>query len=213
MTEKCAVYHFNSKTYEPVGGITWGELKAGDVYLNSNGRVGQIISSGYNKGSAKIWKRVKNYQGTVWLRRQKDFKITLLVEVNTTKPNNGETKMTDQQLFKIKGTEHFGNVIATDSQGNKVFEIRGGGGIQVVKAEQIEEVFPFTFSVVFVGNNNNNGTHYHFLGKEGDFTVGELLIYENGVNNIGICKVCALDTKSRSATKPFSGYRLDAQKV
>lgn len=159
-----------------------------------------------------MWGVVKQSDGKrKTILRLKDFKVTLLKEVNVSK--QGENKMAEQQLFRIKGTEHFGNVIATDSKGNKIFEIRGGGGIQVVKESEIEEVFPFTFSVVFVGNNNNGGTHYHFLGNEGDFKVGELLIYENGVSNIGICKVTGVDTKSRNATKTFSGYRLNTQKI
>lgn len=112
-----------------------------------------------------------------------------------------------KQLFKIKDTEEFGEVIATDSKGMKVFELKTGG-IKVVKAEDIEEVFPFTFSVSF-----GKEQEYHFQGKEDDFKIGDLLVYL-GVNfNIGICQVTAVDTKSRSATKTFSGYKLEATKV
>ena len=111
------------------------------------------------------------------------------------------------QLFKIKDTEDFGMVIATDSKGMKVFELKAGG-IKVVKAEDVEEVFPFTFSVSF-----GKEQEYHFQGKEDDFKVGDLLVYLGGGFNIGICRVTAVDTKSRSATKTFDGYKLEATKI
>ena len=71
---------------------------------------------------------------------------------------HGEYNMTNQ-LFRIKDTEDFGMVIATDSKGMKVFELKAGG-IKVVKAEDIEEIFPFTFSVSF-----GKEQEYHFRVK------------------------------------------------
>lgn len=118
----------------------------------------------------------------------------------------GEYGMT-KQLFRIKDTEDFGTVIATDSKGMKIFELKAGG-IKVVKAEDIEEVFPFTFSTTF-----GKDQEYHFLGKEGEVKVGDLLVYLGGNFNIGICRVVAVDTKSRSATETFSGYKLEAAKL
>ena len=113
----------------------------------------------------------------------------------------------EKQLFKIKDAEDFGEVIATDSKGMKIFELKAGG-IKVVKAEDIEEVFPFTFSVAF-----GKQQEYHFQGKEGDVKVGDLLVYLGGGFNMGICQVTDVDTKSRSATKTFDGYKLEAAKV
>lgn len=118
----------------------------------------------------------------------------------------GEYDMT-KQLFRIKDTEDFGMVIATDSKGMKIFELKAGG-IRVVKAEDIEEVFPFTFSITF-----GKDQEYHFLGKEDEVKVGDLLVYLGGNFNIGICRVTAVDTKSRSATKTFDGYKLEAAKL
>lgn len=111
-----------------------------------------------------------------------------------------------KQLFRIKDTEEFGAVIATDSKGMKIFELKAGG-IKVVKAEDIEEVFPFTFSVTF-----GKEQEYHFLGKEDEVKVGDLLVY-GGNFGISICRVTAVDTKSRTATKTFSGYKLEAAKL
>ena len=118
----------------------------------------------------------------------------------------GEYNMSNQ-LFKIKDTDDFGMVIATDSKGMKIFELKAGG-IKVVKAEDIEEVFPFTFSVTF-----DKKQDYHFQGKEEDVKVGDLLVYLGENFNIGICQVTAVDTKSRSATKTFNGYKLEAAKI
>lgn len=112
-----------------------------------------------------------------------------------------------KQLFRVKNTDEFGEVIATDSKGMKIFELKTGG-IRVVKPEDIEEVIPFTFSVSF-----GKEQEYHFQGKEDDVKVGDLLVYLGGNFNIGICKVTAVDTKSRSASKTFDGYKLEAAKL
>lgn len=111
------------------------------------------------------------------------------------------------ELFVLKGTQDFGKVIATDSKGNKIFELKTGG-IKVVAADQIEEVFPFTFAVSFDGNRE-----YHFLGEADKFKVGDVLVYKRAEYNMGVCEVTKVDTKSRSATKTFSGYKLLAEKV
>ena len=113
----------------------------------------------------------------------------------------------NEHLFKIKGTEDFGVVIATDSKGMKVFELKAGG-IKVVNPDDIEEVFPFTFSVSF-----GKEQEYHFQGKEEDVKVDDLLVFLGGNYNLGICRVTAVDTKSRSATKTFSGYKLESVKI
>lgn len=118
----------------------------------------------------------------------------------------GEYDMT-KQLFRIKGTEEFGEVIATDFKGMKVFELKTGG-IKVVKPEDVEEVFPFTFSVTF-----GKEQQCHFQGKEDEVKVGDLLVYLGGAYNIGVCQVTAVDTKSRNATKTFDGYKLEAAKL
>lgn len=115
------------------------------------------------------------------------------------------------QLYQIKGTDKFGAVLATDSKGMKIFEVKGGG-IEVVTAEQIEEVFPFTFAVSFVGVENIS-KEYHFQGNSDEVKVGDLLVYEQGATTLGICRVTKVDTKSRSATKRFSGYKLQASKL
>lgn len=121
-------------------------------------------------------------------------------------PAKDYTKM--DGLHRIKGTDKFGTVLATDSKGMKVFEIKGGG-IEVVAATQIEEVFPFTFAVEFV--NGTSIKEYHFLGDEGQVKVGDVMIYQN--NNLTMVVVTALDTKSRLATKRFKGYKLETTQI
>ena len=74
--------------------------------------------------------------------------------------------------------------------------------------DQIEEVFPFTFAVTFDGQQE-----YHFLGEADKVKVGDVMVFLGGKINIGICVVTKVDTKSRTATKNFKGYKLEAQKV
>ena len=112
-----------------------------------------------------------------------------------------------EQLFQLKDTQEFGKVIATDSKGQKIFELRTGG-IKVVAADQIEEVFPFTFAVTFDGTKE-----YHFQGVTDEVSVHDVMVYLGGQYNFGICVVTKVDTKSRSASKNFKGYKLEAQKV
>lgn len=110
-----------------------------------------------------------------------------------------------EKLFKIKGTEDFGNVIATDSKGQKIFELRAGG-IKVVQSDQIEEVFPYTFDVVFSFNDKK----YGFLGSDGKVKIGDFLIYNNDIT-FSLCHVVGIDTKNRNATKEFSGWKLQSK--
>lgn len=195
------------KNYQVIGKVKWVDLKPGDVYIGKGEFPYQCLGKAAASSFTKKRMKVKQLNGEeLYVNRDKSFVVNLLTEVPYENESQTQGVKAMGQLFKIKGTEHFGNVIATDSQGNKVFEIRGGGGIQVVKPEQIEEVFPFTFSVKFVYGND---VSYHFTGIEDQFKVGDLLIYDKGNFNISLCVVTALDTKSRSATKNFSGYRLN----
>lgn len=201
------IYSAWGKNYQAVGKILWLNIKPGDVYIGQSSLPYCCLTKAYESSYKQGNMKVRHADGNeFYIERSKSFQVYLLSEVPYENESQTQGVKAMEQLFKIKGTEHFGNVIATDSQGNKVFEIRGGGGIQVVKSEQIEEVFPFTFSVKFV---NGNDVSYHFTGIEGQFKVGDLLIYDKGNSNIGLCVVTALDTKSRSATKNFSGYRLN----
>lgn len=116
-----------------------------------------------------------------------------------------EEEIEMEKLFKIKGTEDFGNVIATDSKGQKIFELRTGG-IKIVDPSDVEEVFPYTFDVVF----STNDKKYGFLGSEGKVKIGDLLIYKND-SAFSLCRVVSIDTKNRSATKEFSGWKLQSE--
>ena len=112
-------------------------------------------------------------------------------------------------LYKITDTEKYGTVLATDSKGQYVFEVKGTGEIIPVAKDKVEEVLPYTVGVKFFQVGGMSKT-YQFISYEGQFSKGDLLFYSD---TGGFATITGINTKAKSATKYFKGWKINAETV
>lgn len=136
------------------------------------------------------------YKSTV--KYTKEFEIVSM--------NQEENESMENQLYQLKDQEVYGFVIATNSQGKSVFEVKGTGEVKAVDKDQLVEVMPYTVGVKFLAKAESQV--YHFFGKEGELSEGDVIAMEG----YSLAIVHKVDTKSKSATKWIKGTVLQAAK-
>lgn len=183
--------------------VRWYELKVDGIYYKPGGtKPFSVVDIDYDSREVLISyldNPSKHYK--VRLDGWAIHKASLIKEQE-------ENKMNNQTLYQIKGTDTYCTYLATRSDGKLVVELKGTAEIQTVDKEQLEEVVPFTFAVQFGGT----GVAYHFLGDSGSVNLGDLVVRTDGsyFGSFGI--VTGVDTKSRQATKRFTGKLLQVSK-
>ena len=111
-----------------------------------------------------------------------------------------DTTMT--KLYQTKeATPRFGIMLATNSAGLLVMEMKGTGEVLTFAKSEVEEVKPYTVRIKF----QDSSTEYEYLSRKGDVEKGDMVIL-NG--NGHIAKVIAVDTKSDKATKDLVGRKV-----
>lgn len=142
------------------------------------------------------------------LRRVEGFTRKAKLQRIDQSQHTGEKADMKGQLYQVKGTEdQFGTLLATNSEGQLVLEMRGAGGeVRAFNREDVKEVLPYSYGVRFGGV----GKTYQYIGTEGEVEVGDILIPESGgLNNLAT--VVSVNTRSRNATKRFAGRKLLTQ--
>jgi hypothetical protein len=136
--------------------------------------------------------------------RCKDWQARLTDEDYTQlKLQMGEITMT--KLYQTKeATPRFGLLLATNSAGKLVLEMKGAGEVLAFDKNTVEEVKPYTVAVKFVGSGGSS-TSYDFISREGDVDVGDLL-FINGYPDMA--RVTDVNTKSNRATKELVGRKI-----
>ena len=117
-------------------------------------------------------------------------------------------------LYEVKAkgidTVRYATYLATNGKGEWVMEEKGSGDIFTTAKEDAAEVMPYTFGMKFSGG----GIIYHFLSKEGQVKVGDMLMrLDAGEYTGSVGLVTAVNTKSKVATKEFVGVRLLSEPV
>lgn len=137
-------------------------------------------------------------------------KFTLYEDNEFTSTLYGEDEMTKDTLYSFEqdGVTKYGTLLTTDSKGRYVLEVRGTQDVIPMDKSLVTEVLPYTIAVQFPGTTK----HYAFKAKEGDFSVGDLLV-RTDYEDFSFCTVVKVDTKSKAATKVFEGYKVNATKV
>lgn len=127
------------------------------------------------------------------------------------------TQMTKLYKTTIDGKDAFGTLLARDSNGNLVLEIKGTGQPVAVKPEDAEEVRPYTVAVRFFGGNGTLATtEYHFETDKGAVKKGDLVVLSGPASASGepvLALVSRVDTKSDRATKRLNGVVLQTTKI
>jgi hypothetical protein len=104
-------------------------------------------------------------------------------------PQPEEVIMSDNTptLYETKDG-HFGTLLARNSRGEMVLEIKPSGETKTFKPEDLTEVTPYTIAIKFDGSNST----IHFEVPEGSLVRGDLVIH--GMN---FGRVTDSDTKCR----------------
>jgi hypothetical protein len=106
------------------------------------------------------------------------------------------------KLFQTKEeTPRFGTMLATNSAGKYVLEMKGSGDVLTFEKSEVEEVKPYTVGVRF----ELNGIEYHYLSRKGDVEKGDIL-FVSGSGSYAF--VTSVDTKSDKATKELTGRKV-----
>jgi 4-diphosphocytidyl-2C-methyl-D-erythritol kinase len=132
------------------------------------------------------------------LRKQCPPRATAFNHEETT--NAKENDMA--KLFQTKEeTPRFGTMLATNSAGKYVLEMKGSGDVLTFEKSEVEEVKPYTVGVRF----ELNGIEYHYLSRKGDVEKGDIL-FVSGSGSYAF--VTSVDTKSDKATKELTGRKV-----
>lgn len=166
------------------------KFKVGDIVISKKGTKPAVVTSVYCSGLVGV-KYIHNDRYTEF----NTYKIKLYTE---------EDSMTAQTLYSFTTTEgivSYGYHIGTNTQNKWLIEEKPTGTIHVLDKDQLEEVVPYTFSVIA----NNTVTHY--VGQPDTVKVGDVFIVDTG-NNPALGIVNAVNTKNKSTTKKFKGARV-----
>lgn len=121
----------------------------------------------------------------------------------------GQTNMANN-LYRVVDSEPelFCTKLTTDSRGRWVVEMKGTGEVKTFEPAKLEEVMPYTVGVVFI-TPGSHGKTYHYFAVAGQFAKGDLLLDENA----NYVKVTGINTRSRTATKHFTGWKIAANRI
>ena len=117
----------------------------------------------------------------------------------------GETTMTQQQLYQTKEEKpRFGTFLTRTSTGKIALEMKGGGEVETFDKTEIEEVTPHTVCIKrFQGGENSNGEERHYEMKPDSVAVDDVLVH---LSTGALYKVIKVDTKQKSARKSKKGF-------
>lgn len=100
-------------------------------------------------------------------------------------------------------TPRYGHILATNSAGKFVMELRGSDEMITIEKNMVEAVMPYTVDVKFIGASKDEP--YSFFSNAGDLAAGDL-IYMPKYNYFGY--VMKVDTRQEKATMWIDGIRL-----
>lgn len=114
------------------------------------------------------------------------------------------------KLYRVIA-EHdvYGEFLTDDSRGRMVLELKGTGSIRAFNPEELEEVMPYTINVRFLFGGNEN-KEYGFLSKEGEVSVGDILLLRGYTNPAFVVSV---NTKNPRANVKIVGRRVQTQEI
>lgn len=127
---------------------------------------------------------------------------TPLVKILRAAGSTTEGNITMSKLFQTKeATPRFGTLLATNSAGLYVMEMKGTGEVLTFAKTEVEEVKPYTVRIRF----SNSNSEYDYLSRKGDVDKGDVIIVSGSVD---FAQVVAVDTKSDRATKDLVGRKM-----
>ena len=114
------------------------------------------------------------------------------------------------KLYQVIGKDIYGILIGKNSEGKLVLEMKDNSSkVQAFKADEVEEVKPWTFSVKWYGSNDP----VHYTGSKDCVTKGEIMITDKAIFGIVVsidtkhCNVPYLKATRISGTTPFDSEK------
>ena len=191
-----------------------GKFSVGDTVRLRNGRAMMRIvkTRGHAVQADYVSRTNAGYSGRLQWRSESDF-------VFYKTPNRDETVIETQErntdmknkLYQTReATPRFGTMLAVNSQGKLVLEMKGTGEVLAFDKNEVEVVMPYTFGIRFP----NNSTEYHYLGVEGEVEVGDYVILDHSpVGKSEIARVTSVNTRSDAANVTFKGVKLITKRI
>jgi hypothetical protein len=98
----------------------------------------------------------------------------------------------------------YGHILATNSAGKFVMELRGSDEVITIGKDMVEAVMPYTVDVTFI-SSSPAGQSYAFFSKAGDLAVDDIMyLFEHNQ----FVRVRKVDSRSEKATKWIDGILL-----
>lgn len=142
-----------------------------------------------------------------WEQRLTPYQRMQLESQRKPKPETREENDMPGKLYQtLEAEPRFGELIATNSEGLFVLEMKGTGGkVETFAPTSVERVHPYTVAVTFIGSNSQNKerSKYHYLARKGDVEKGDLILMGRF-----LVEVVGLDTKSSMATVQLTGRKI-----
>ena len=164
------------------------DIEVGRWYISPSGKTPfEVLTTKWlgSKVLCKVRDKTGTYERT--LRGAYEVEETKDEEMNNT-------------LYQIKGTETYGTLLAKNSEGKFVLEIKGTKEVKTVDPTDVEEVIPHSVAVKF----NGQGQNYHYFAPKDSLEVGDWVIMDCG----SFAKVTDVDCKSKKATKELMGRKV-----
>lgn len=180
---ECEWVEDNRKLY-----VSACDIEVGQWYVSPNGKTPfEVLTTEWLGG--KVLCKVRDKTGTY----ERTLKGVYEVEPE-------ETKDEEMTLYQIKGTETYGTLLAKNSEGKYVLEIKGTKEVKTVDPTDVEEVIPHSVAIKF----NGGGQNYHYFAPKNSLEVGDWVILDCG----SFAKVTEVDCKSKKATKELMGRKV-----
>lgn len=114
-------------------------------------------------------------------------------------PSEGDTEMSKTIYQTNETPTRFCTLLARNSEGNMVLEVRGTGEVIVRSKSEVTEVRPYTVQL----KNTNRGSMDHAIAVKGSVAAGDMILRPDGY----IWQVRQLDSGS-STTNILSGQKI-----
>lgn len=177
-----------------------GTFSPGDIVHLKTGTAPIRVKAVYQEG--RKWVLDGEYvhsDNTVMCRSQTNFVF------HDDQPENEEEElpMTTTLYQTTEEKPRFGTMLATNSAGKVVLEMKGTGDVEAFDPEQIEEVLPYTVSVKPVDEGRNAKTSHYATTKDA-VVKGDLLITSEGF----FVEVVEVNTKRRNHGGDLTGRKI-----
>jgi hypothetical protein len=173
-----------------------GKFEVGDlVRLRTGKKPLQVVRVGRSRGGDVVVQAV--YLSSMVHTNPSDYACRPRPEADFIHFN--ETENDDMaKLYEIKnadGSVAFGTLLAQNSLGQLVLEIKGTGEVGAYAPDRVQEVVPYTVQVRILDAEARRGPSPHYLTTPGTLVKGDFLLMSDGTFG----RVVAVDTKNRDA--------------